>query len=882
MIRVGPAEKRPTHDISLSDNTDTIGLIICDTKGQHRPKEVQRRPVPRTAMKTTSGNQKYSDFEPPWSPIAQDDWTGGRGMLDFDDDITRYYDNWRANTMFSTGVFLGGQDNYTTGYRNQNVSLPGSVRWISLLTGSMKYMAVKFTAGANYSSEYIYLWVKRRGIPDAAIKVEICADNSGPSTVLQSKTATTTDISDTVSVLYRFDITTQALTSGTSYWIKVYSLATSDEDNCWMVATNNNAGTSKQSEDNSIWSDSGVDVYYRITDADNGYTTKFFIYKRLLYAIVNRGASAPLLYYNGNRGVADANTGALSTLVDGTKSWTTNEWANCVVVLTGGVGSTEEKPWRTVVSNTGTTLTLDSPWIITHDTTTEYVILGSNKWTALSDPAHGLTVDVTDIFIVNNICYFSQGDDVAMRRMRWYQNAGAEDYDFDADGTNKSVFMTSVRDSDDGLCLWKSNNKDATSNISVARGTIIPGWGTALTFGSAVTFLDNYGKINSITEYGDTDKLLWVLREGSIFSMTKNANGTIVADEIPLREMHSTQEYTNGKAVMAHNVYLYFSFLNGLERYYSTVLDDVGPNRDDGIPSARQGVISKLAGYPGKLFAAIDAGSSGYSTVLGNASNASDGSGWCEVYRAPVAGQRIRDIIFEPIPGSTLDRLWISVGDDIVWIPFPSGEINPTNDTQMRYMHESAITLGYMYAGLYDIYKFYHSLTLFTENLNEVSSSFDAVTVEADYQVDEDTDWTPLPSEYDISPIQELDLKETYGVNGKRLRLRLRLMTEDNTATPIIKGVVLENVSRVPVKFAYGFAYRVMDDDIDLNGDRDTHSAEQKLDLLDQWSSELTPLVMHNNFKRYDDKTVFIDPSENAPLKETEEGYLGQLTVMEI
>jgi hypothetical protein len=26
-------------------------------------------------MKTTSGNQKYSDFEPPWSPVAQEDWS---------------------------------------------------------------------------------------------------------------------------------------------------------------------------------------------------------------------------------------------------------------------------------------------------------------------------------------------------------------------------------------------------------------------------------------------------------------------------------------------------------------------------------------------------------------------------------------------------------------------------------------------------------------------------------------------------------------------------------------------------------------------------------------------------------------------------------------
>ena len=111
MIRVSPEEKRLTHDISLtdslSDGSNTVGLIVCDAKGNHSPRNIQRRPIPRTAMKTTSGNQKYSDFEPPWSPVAQDDWSGGRGKLDFDEDITRYYDNWRSNTMFGR-IFLGG------------------------------------------------------------------------------------------------------------------------------------------------------------------------------------------------------------------------------------------------------------------------------------------------------------------------------------------------------------------------------------------------------------------------------------------------------------------------------------------------------------------------------------------------------------------------------------------------------------------------------------------------------------------------------------------------------------------------------------------------------------------------------------------------------
>lgn len=876
MIRVGPKETRPTHDISLSDGNDSLGLIICDTKGVHKPKQIQRRPVPRTAMKTTSGNQKYSDFEPPWSPIAQDDWSGGRGMLDFDDDITRYYDNWRANTLFGN-IFLGGQETYSTGYRDQDMNLPGSVRWVSLLTGSMKYLAAKFAASANYDSEYIYLWVKRKGTPDDTLKVELCSDSAGdPGAVLQYETISTDDIEDIVSEFYRFDITTQALVSGTSYWIKIYSNATSDEDNCWLVATNNEVADTKQSSDNSSWSASSVDLYYRITDVDSGYKIKYFIYKRLLYAIVNK-SGAPGLYYNGDRGVADSNAADKTYLEDGAKAWTADEWLNCVVLITAGVGSTEEKPWRVIVGNGVDSLEVDEDWIITHDTTTEYVILSSNKWTEIAGGTHGLTGDVTDILIVNNICYMCQGDDIAIRRMRWYNNAGAATYQYAADGANKAVFMETVRSTTDGLIIWKANNKDGSGDISVALEDTIAAWGVDLTFAAAIPFYDGWGKINSIIEYGEEYKYLWVMREGSVFSMIKDSADAYIADEIPVREMHSAQEYTNGLASLSHNVYLYFSFLNGLERYYSSVMDDVGPNRHEGLPSDRQGIVRKLVGYPGRIFAAIDA-DDGISSVLGNASNASDGSGWCEVYRAPVAGQQIRDIIFQPIPGTTLDRLWISVGDDMLWIPFPSGEINPTNDSNYPYMHESTITMGYMYAGLYDIYKFYHSLKLFTESLDDD----DGIKVEADYQIDEETDWTILPDDYDESPMQEVRIKETYGENGKRLRIRLRLQTKDNSKTPIIKGTILENVSRVPVKFAYGFAYRANDNDITLVDEPDKLTSDQKMTLLDKWASELTPLVMHSNYDRYDNKTVFIDPTENTPSYETEEGYIGQLTVMEI
>ena len=869
-VVVYPGAENPTHDIKLSDGTNTIGLIISDSNGNRKPKQIQRVPIPRTALKTTSGNQKYSDFEPPWSPISQDDWVGGRGMEDFDLDISRYLDSWRANTLFSNKIFLGGQETYTKGNRSQDFSLPGSVTW-KQLHSTNKYLAVKFTASASYDSEYIYMWVRKRGIPVDDLVVKLRSDAAGEiSTVLQTAAAVDTDdITDTLSQFYRFDITTESLVSGTAYWIEISS-ASGDGENHWAVAVKADSGTTKYSSDETTWSSAGFDLYYRITDADSGNSYKLFQYRMCMYLIVNKGTGAPDLYANGDRGAADANTGALGTLVDATKTWTVDEWAGCIVQIIRGVGSTEEQPWRLITGNDATSLTVDNDWVITHDTTTEYVIVGSDKFSLVG--SHGLTADVTDVCAVNHHIYLCQGDDVAMRRMLFWNTAGTGAYQFAADGTNKAYKMCTVRESTDGLCIWRAQNKDATGEISISKEDTVPAWGTDITFAAVIPMKDGLGKITNIIEYGESAKYLWIFREGSIFV---ESGGKI--DQIPLKEMNSAASYTNGLAAIPHNVYLYFNFGQGLERYYSSLLDDVGVNRDSGLPTSRQGIVAKLAGYPGKVYQAIDAGSSGYSSVFANGTGGSDGSGWCEVYRAPVAGQRIRELMFQAIPGETLDRLWVCVGDDIIWIPFPSGEIDPTNDVNMKFCHESAIQLGYMYAGMYDVWKFYHELKMFALNLVE-----DEQTIEVDYMIDDDTTWTPFPDVYDESPIQDIRLVESYGVNGKRISFRLRIQTTDNTKTPIIKGIVCENVSRVPVKYSYSFAFRVIDHDVHVDGDQGHLASEDIQEILDEWATQLTPLVMNSRYKMFDGKTVFIDPAQGTPIKEMKEGYIESLQVIEV
>lgn len=867
MIRVSPTEPNPTHHISLTDGTDTVGMIIVNVNGDASPLAITANPSPRTAMKTSTGSMKYSDLEPPWTAIAQEDWSGGRGQ-EYEDDVTRFFDSHHANTMFKN-IMLAPLPTYASGYRSgaSNHILPGSVRFVSLL-GDMSYLAIPFTPTNDYSAKYIYLHVRRRGNPTATLYVKLRAsavDGDGaatvPDTVLKTLSLTTANITDTESVYYRFTISAaQALVAGTHYWIQVSS--SGDDENYWEVAVRDGAGTTKQAPDGSTWTDSTVNLYYRITAEDVlPARDKFFQYKQQQFLVRSAETGAPSLWINGDIGVADSNAAEKSKVIDATKSWTTDNWAGCVVVLIAGTGSSETTNWRTIVSNTGTKLTCDKDWVITHDTTTEYVIVNTDIWTQIT--GHGLTAPVTDVLVVNNNVYFAQGDGVNIRRANWYDNSGAATWRYADEGTAKAFKLCMVRDGTDGLVVWKLNNNDAADIKSMNVAPAVSTWAD-MTWGTKIDLLDDNGKMNSVVEYG-TSKAPWVFREGSVFSIASD-----LPNEIPLKEMRSVMSPRNGEASLVHNIYLYFNLGSGLERYYDGDLSDMGMNRDAGMPTYRQGIVSKLIGYPGRFFAVIDGGDYHYSSLL-----CYNMMGWHEIYRCSVLGMRINDGQFQATYGSDPDKLWLSVGQDIIWLAFPSLTVEPSKDTNMLFVHEGSVITSWIYDNLFDVPKLWNSLKLFADNLT------DDIKVEADFQVDDDTTWTPLSTAFVTVPSQEVDLSED-SIQGKRIRFRFRLMTNDKNVTPIVKTTVVEAISRVPVKYSYAFSYRCTDDRKDLMSSQEEYTADEQYAIIDNWARTVTKLKMNSIYKRYDDIDVFIDPPPSNPIEEKTEGYLDRMTLTEL
>jgi hypothetical protein len=66
-----------------------------------------------------------------------------------------------------------------------------------------------------------------------------------------------------------------------------------------------------------------------------------------------------------------AESGDSSTLTDNDKNWASNQWAGKVLVIIAGTGAGQV---RKITSNTATSLTVDSNFLITPDNTSQYVI----------------------------------------------------------------------------------------------------------------------------------------------------------------------------------------------------------------------------------------------------------------------------------------------------------------------------------------------------------------------------------------------------------------------------------------------------------------------------------------------------------------------------
>jgi len=98
-------------------------------------------------------------------------------------------------------------------------------------------------------------------------------------------------------------------------------------------------------------------------------TLGFAFYNQNYFLYPPKGANEDV-FYVGLQDSGTAESGDATTLTDTNKSWTTNQWAGKVLVITAGTGAGQT---RKITSNTATVITVPT-WITNPDNTSQYVI----------------------------------------------------------------------------------------------------------------------------------------------------------------------------------------------------------------------------------------------------------------------------------------------------------------------------------------------------------------------------------------------------------------------------------------------------------------------------------------------------------------------------
>lgn len=384
----------------------------------------------------------------------------------------------------------------------------------------------------------------------------------------------------------------------------------------------------------------------------------------------------------------------------------------------------------------------------------------TDEWEDVSLSGDALSGVVTSVAVGNNIAHFARGSSDTIFTFKVV--ASTPTGQVDTTGGNTADILIQAYDQVAGPQIFRAQNSHTTDVVAVSRSDV-KAFNTDLEFTDDVPIGDSTYSITAMVLH---DRRIFIRKQDSLWSI---ANDTAVPLPVGLNAVFETGS-TN--AIASQNLSLFFSFAHSVERLTGQQLDDIGPWRRDGLPDDRRGVVSCILPVVAWNFWSIDAGSSGFSSVLNF-----NQRGVGELFRAPEVGQRIRFLAWQPVVDDR-PRLWVSCGTDLYFLEFPQDTLVPTRDAGFKYQHEAVVTYATMDTGAAELFKYFSTLSVTAENLSLTTR------VEVDYQTDKNigtTNWRTVGKAITRSPSDKVEV----GVGSKKkIRLRLRLITED-AETPV-------------------------------------------------------------------------------------------------
>jgi hypothetical protein len=462
----------------------------------------------------------------------------------------------------------------------------------------------------------------------------------------------------------------------------------------------------------------------------------------------------------------------------------------------------------------------------------------NDDWDSVSVSGDALSNPVKSVAVSNDIAHMARG---ATETIWTYDYSGPTGQDDLTAGNNADVLLAGYYsgngdDQDPGPVIWRAEN----DNFLIS-------WSYTKPFNTDLAFEDDIQleKGFDVLSMAEFNGFVQVRTESNIWS---------VVDEQPERltigidHVWETEDFL---PMLAQDEFLYFAWSHSVERWYQGQINDIGPWRDEGLPTDRKGFCSAMASGIGGTFFAFNAGADGYSHIL-----FWNNRGMHEVFRAWDKGLQIYNIAWQPVAGAK-PRLWISIGADLVYLELPQDAINPLHDATVNYMHEGVLISSIIDMGRLGLKKAFFNDTATTENLTA------GIEIALDYQVDDDVgtdDWLSagkfLESEEDVVAIDE--------GNRRKMRLRLRFRSNNADVPPVLNALIVEGFGRVPFKRQWNLDLTTGDYQVTWVGGRD-HDPNKFLDFLMDAAMNAVLFRIRSVWEPQDDLWVTIAPTSVFP-----------------
>lgn len=891
---VAPTDRRPVANMSLTDGATTLYFNLAPRGGVPNRPWFTAASNRSTTLKMTTGEGGYDSLELPFNAAIQQDWSGGRGNKYYEQDKSRFADASRMDTTRQGEVRLGPKVTQGSGYNTVYTSGSASATLVSATVYTL------FTPGGTLTAiRSIQIAINILSFPTGYDGVKqyfalsILNEDAGPPPTEVVSSKILMPITQMGEILLDFPISTATLTAGVNYSITVSAITaagaidyTLNESIQWSTCADVGNSIIYKDAVPSTQQVYNVTLVYSTQNAGYGRSI-LFDYRGMKLAVTQSDdQTAPKLWQQGLHGMAADNAAdksKLNTALDLTGIDLTGKYARIIA----GPGSTEESTWRKIVSNTTTgtndVITVAPAWNITHTAATEFVIQGMDSWTQVTDKATTggtvssmynladyLTAPVTCVLVVDDIIYFAMGEAVRVARTR-IASAVWSDMAQEA-ATTMFTYLALIQDDKGTKKVWGA--RASAANVNEATKVA---WGTNLTFsGTNLVCRDTSSRITNLIGAKVGGPALPIVFKTTGFGAVSGLSDTKIYDEF--RSFPEARDDYNGRSAITHDTYIWFSLMDGLERYYDQRLDDIGPNRDEGLPATRKGRISAMVEYFSRVYLALDAGRYGYSSIL-----CWNGLGWHEVYRGAY-GRRIRSLSVQVIPDlDSPDKLWFSEEEDIYYFHVA---LNPQEQTGYEYYSGGSVVTSRIYGTFRDITKYWHRLTVFSQYLqgtllvDGIASGTNHQYVVVEARAD-GGDWFTVGT-VTQSPSETLRLLEDgRNVTAKYLEVRMTAYTDDDEITPIVESLRADFVLRVPVNQAIDVTAELFEGYTqDANGQRTNLTLAQQYNMLKRWQdneSSPGPLRMGYIHEVLDSIEGFLVSNSLSPVSLIEDPTTGAI-----